>query len=119
MAETYCICKNSSGSATTIKGSSLPIPTIRNDRSHRVGGIGSILEEYICTNGGTTNECRIAIPKDKNDQDVIHDLKRMPRRDLIQLFLYCDVPHDLNEISGDWDGILLDNNSILVSTTAY
>lgn len=101
MAETYYICRPPS------VGLPFSIP--------RLGGNNCmILEEYMSINE-KTNECRIAIPQNKSDQDVIHDLKQMPRRDLIKLFLYCTVPNDLDEICGNWDGTLLNNNFILVS----
>ncbi len=54
------------------------------------------------------------VPQGFSSEDVIEDLRSMSRKDLLTLFKYCDPPDDLNEIEGEWDGILLDNNFVLV-----
>lgn len=107
MAETYYICSSSTIGTTT--GVATPSNNVNSN---------SILEEYISMNENI-NECNVAIPQHKTDRDVIHDLKQMPRRDLIRLFLHCDVPNDLSEVCGDWDGILLNNNYILTSVSNF
>jgi hypothetical protein len=55
------------------------------------------------------------VPIGKTEQDVIHDLQCMNRRDLLTVFKHCHVvPHDQSSIEGEWDGILLNNNLVLV-----
>ena len=46
---------------------------------------------------------------------IIHNLKQMSRKELLELFLKCEPPTDLNDVLGSWDGILLQNNLVLVS----
>ena len=55
----------------------------------------------VCTNGKCSTE-------------ILEDLKKMKRKDLLLLFLLCDAPLDEKDIHGDWDGVLLNNNSVLV-----
>jgi hypothetical protein len=103
MAETCYICSTRESSATTTGG----VPSVDDPFfiPRLSGSNNGILEEYISMNENT-KECRLIIPQDKSDQDIIHDLKqRMPRRDLMKLILCCTQPNDLGEICGDWDGI--------------
>ena len=53
----------------------------------------------------------------KSTDDIVQELQRMKRKDLIQLFLHCEAPSpkELDALKGSWDGTLLDNNSVLVS----
>jgi hypothetical protein len=117
MAETHRILLSTTDDATlATHGNSrykLQAPAVFQKHSNNRGK-NSILHQYISV-PNPTGKCVIHIPTDKKDHDVIHDLKQMSRKDLITLFLHCDVPNDIDEIRGDWDGILLSNNFILVS----
>ena len=55
------------------------------------------------------------VPHGKTKSGVINDLKSMKRKDLVRLFKHCDAPDDLSMIEGEWDGLLLNNNLVLVS----
>lgn len=57
----------------------------------------------------------ISIPIGKSRDDVLNDLKSMRRKDILSLFQHCEVPDDFNTIQGEWDGLLLNNNLVLVS----
>jgi hypothetical protein len=53
--------------------------------------------------------------KSSSSSDIIHNLKKMSRKELLELFLKCEPPTDLDDVLGSWDGILLQNNFVLVS----
>ena len=61
-----------------------------------------------------SNKCCVKVPEGKSKDDILQDLQTMNRRELLTLFKHCDVPDDLDIIEGDWDGILLNNNLVLV-----
>lgn len=71
-----------------------------------------LLAQYI-----SKNDCGnlIVCPQGKCSTEILEDLKKMKRKDLLLLFLLCDAPLDEKDIHGDWDGVLLNNNSVLVS----
>lgn len=70
-----------------------------------------LLTQYISSNDSGN---LIVCPKGKCSTEIIEDLKKMKRKDLLLLFLLCDAPLDEKDIHGDWDGVLLNNNSVLV-----
>jgi len=70
----------------------------------------SILSTYLSMDD--SGKKKVSIPDSKSTDDIIDDLKAMERKDLLKLFLYCEAPDDTTE--GDFDGILLNNNEILV-----
>ena len=47
----------------------------------------------------------------KSSADAVQDLQSMKRKELLELFLNSDAPKSVQEIIGDWDGLLLENNS--------
>lgn len=49
---------------------------------------------------------------------TISQIKSMKRQDLLHLYLSsnCYVPSSLKDISGEWDGFLLDNNGLLMNS---
>lgn len=54
-------------------------------------------------------------PSDSTEA-VISKAKSMKRKDLLELYFNSRGPTDLQEIKGEWDGCLLDNQSwIMVS----
>lgn len=71
-----------------------------------------LLAQYISKNDSGN---LIVCPKGKCSTEIIEDLKKMKRKDLLLLFLLCDAPLEEKDIHGDWDGVLLNNNSVLVS----
>jgi len=73
----------------------------------------SLLQKYITCD----KEGRIMLSIDSkvvSSQEIVNDLQHMSRKDLLRLFLLCDSHVDEKEIIGEWDGILLNNNSVLV-----
>jgi hypothetical protein len=71
---------------------------------------GGILQQYI---NPTTSEIQIA--KSKSTNDIVNDLSKMKRKELLTLFLLCEAPKQRADLEGSWEGILLDNNYVLVS----
>ena len=82
----------------------------------------SILSQYVSSSN------TLAIPN-KSSKEIISDLEQLKRRELMELFLLCDAPTDEDMKSnakakakdscdsrygGVWDGILMDNNEIMV-----
>jgi len=79
-------------------------------------GNHEIMQQYLnvpMVDGTTT----ASAPNGKSSDDVIQDLKKLKRNELLTLFLHCDDVTDssLKEIQGNWDGILLDNNGIVMT----
>ena len=64
------------------------------------------------------NNVKIKIPNGKSKDEVIQDFQRMSRKELLILFQYCDDvltdDYDLSDIQGSFDGVLLNNNLVLV-----
>lgn len=110
--------------ATTLHGIHSPKSKNASRRRKR-----RILDEYISVNPTTEGEGKysISIPNSKTDEEIINDLKQMSRKDLMTLFLCCNIDYHqeheddvlLDEIRGDWDGILLNNNFILTSVSNF
>lgn len=71
-----------------------------------------LLAQYISKNDSGN---LIVCPQGKCSTEILEDLKKMKRKDLLLLFVLCDAPLDEKDIHGDWDGVLLNNNSVLVS----
>ena len=82
----------------------------------------SILSQYVSSSN------TLAIPN-KSSKEIISDLEQLKRKELMELFLLCDAPTDEDMKSkakakakdscdsrygGVWDGILMDNNEIMV-----
>ncbi len=70
----------------------------------------SILSTYLSIDD--SGKRIVSVPDSKSTDDIIDDLRVMERKDLLKLFLHCDAPDGTTE--GDFDGILLNNNAILV-----
>ena len=76
----------------------------------------SLMNDATAT--ATANETYVNLQSiSKSTDDIVQELQRMKRKDLIQLFLHCEAPSpkELDALKGSWDGTLLDNNSVLVS----
>ena len=57
---------------------------------------------------------------DVSDEDqVLTTLQSLPRRDLIKLFLSSTAPSNVQDIQGEWNGILLKNNAVLTTVTGF
>ncbi len=69
-----------------------------------------IFQQYINPSCSKLN-----IPTSKTTEDILQDLQHMRRRDLLKLYILCDAPEETKRIKGLWQGILLDNNPVLVS----
>ena len=75
------------------------------------------LSQYLGYDSNNSDKATtVLMPSDKSTEEIIQDLQRMRRKDLLTLFLHCDAPEDHGVmLQGSWDGILLNNNSVLVS----
>jgi len=73
----------------------------------------SILSCYLQTD--TNGPPNASIPTDKTTSEVIRDLERMKRDELFTLFLSCVPPTELKQIQGEWDGLLLENNGLVMT----
>ena len=71
---------------------------------------GGILQQYL---NPTSSEIQVA--KSKSTDDIVNDLSQMKRKELLTLFLLCEAPKQRADLEGSWEGILLDNNYVLVS----
>jgi hypothetical protein len=70
----------------------------------------AILQQYI-----DPSNSEMQVPSSKNTEDIIEDLRQMKRQELLKLFMLCEAPKETEILQGSWDGILLNNNQILVS----
>lgn len=51
---------------------------------------------------------------------TVKEIQSLPRHELLRLYLYtCEPPADLSEIDGDWNGVLLDNGSVLTRVSGF
>lgn len=57
-------------------------------------------------------------PVGKTTREVIRDLERMKREELLTLFLSCTAPTELTQIQGEWDGTLLENNGVVMTNVS-
>ena len=57
-------------------------------------------------------------PPEKSVDDVLRDLRSMSRSELLNLFLRCPAPRDAAAAAGEWDGTLLDNGGIVMSSAS-
>lgn len=86
-------------------------------------GGSKLLNEYV--QESSSNIGLTASAPDKSTEQVISDLKKMKRKDLISLFLHLPAPAILADnntgkgISGEFDGILLDNGIIMTSVANF
>lgn len=75
--------------------------------------------EFTCSNDNISDDSsdsvnKIVAPHGRSKDDVLEDLKSMKRKELLTLFRYCDTPDDLRVLEGEWDGVLLNNNYVMV-----
>ena len=76
----------------------------------------AIFQQYLKTDGsGEQVGMTIHVPREKSSKEIVDDLSKMNKKELIALFLLCDAPEELALVEGSWDASLLDNNPILVS----
>ena len=55
-----------------------------------------------------------------NIEMAMDKIQTMKRKDLLQLYLSCHGPQQLQQIQGEWNGILLDNdNWVMVRTKVH
>jgi len=76
----------------------------------------SILSCYLQPN--KDGSPKASVPIDKTSSEVMRDLERMKRDELIALFLSCASPTELKQIQGEWDGRLLDNNGLVLTNVS-
>lgn len=60
----------------------------------------------------------IPMPEDtlSSTEATIGYLQSLSREDLLRVFLCCSPPSDTAKLSGEWDGILLNNNNLGMTT---
>jgi hypothetical protein len=47
--------------------------------------------------------------------EMVKHLQSLNRQELLELFKSCEVPADLSDIEGEWDGVLLENNGLIMT----
>lgn len=71
------------------------------------------------SNDGTASSFSSANDDDAGADAVcltLSQIKAMKRQELIRLYLSskCEAPKQLSDIAGEWDGLLLDNNGLIM-----
>ena len=85
-------------------------PAPANSRT-ATGRQSPILEQYISSTDG-----KVCAPPNKSVDDVVSDLQRLRRSELIELWMNCEAPaQNMKSVDGDWNGVLLDNNGLLMT----
>eukprot|EP00563_Minutocellus_polymorphus_P011055 CAMPEP_0181070906 /NCGR_PEP_ID=MMETSP1070-20121207/27735_1 /TAXON_ID=265543 /ORGANISM="Minutocellus polymorphus, Strain NH13" /LENGTH=233 /DNA_ID=CAMNT_0023151821 /DNA_START=139 /DNA_END=836 /DNA_ORIENTATION=- len=70
-----------------------------------------ILGQYISSTDG-----KICAPSDKSVDDIVSDLQQLRRSEFLELWMGCEAPpQNMKSVDGDWNGVLLDNNGILMT----
>jgi len=68
-----------------------------------------VLEQYM-------EDGKICAPSDKSVKDIVSDLQQLRRSELMELWLACEAPpQNMKSMDGDWNGVLLDNNGMLMT----
>ena len=87
----------------------------REDQTAGVVNQSPLLQKYISSD--ERGSLSLLVPKDRTSNDIVQDLKQMKRKELLTLFLLCEKPTaEKDALLGSWDGSLLNNNSVLVSS---
>mmetsp|Transcript_11270 Transcript_11270/g.27127 ORF Transcript_11270/g.27127 Transcript_11270/m.27127 type:complete len:233 (-) Transcript_11270:51-749(-) len=58
------------------------------------------------------------LPSTDHALKTVEDLHSLNRLELLQLFSAGEVPTDLSAIEGEWEGELLDNNGVIMTTVS-
>lgn len=57
---------------------------------------------------------RFKIQPSESTENIVNQLHSFKRKELLELYLQSTAPIDVMEIQGEWDGDLLDNNSMIM-----
>lgn len=60
----------------------------------------------------------LQLPSTADPTKTVEHLHSLNRLELLQLFSVCDIPSDLSEIEGEWEGELLENNGVVMTTVS-
>lgn len=110
--ETFSICSPSNNSNVFKDPSSILNHYLQEHDNNKNDGTSTCSD--IDNGNLISNKYFVKVPEGKSKLEILQDLQTMNRRELVTLFKHCDVPDDLGAIEGDWDGILLNNNLVLV-----
>jgi hypothetical protein len=61
------------------------------------------------------NQMHLPSANVESSSDMVKHLQSLNRQELLELFKASEVPADLSDIEGEWDGVLLENNGILMT----
>jgi hypothetical protein len=53
-------------------------------------------------------------PIDLQMPTTVTQLAVLNRRQILEIYKQCEVPNDISDLQGEWNGMLLKNNAILV-----
>jgi hypothetical protein len=70
--------------------------------------------------GGSSGEIENLLPVGicSNPETTVNHLQSLKRKELVDLFCSSSAPSDLSEISGEWNGYLLENNGIIMTMSS-
>ena len=60
----------------------------------------------------------LRLPSTEDPTRTVEYLHSLNRRELLQLFSHCEAPSDLSGIEGEWEGELLENNGVIMTTVS-
>ena len=61
----------------------------------------------------------LSIDESMTSKEIVEDLNRMKRGDLLKLFALCNAPQKRKEVCGSYDGTLLNNNIVLTAVSGF
>jgi len=93
--------------------SSLPYPLPKS--SSPVGS--PLLQKY--TRVDPHENVVLSIDERMPSKEIVVDLNRMKRGDLLKLFALCDAPQNRKEVCGSYDGTMLNNNIVLTAVSGF
>ena len=68
-----------------------------------------VLEQYL-------EDGKICAPSDKSVEDIVSDMQQLRRSELMEFWMACEAPpQNMKSMDGDWNGVLLDNNGVLMT----
>lgn len=91
-----------------------------NERSEQISTMLGVNQPNVLV--ASTAAVHGSIAEEENSTNpsiILRNLQSLSRHDLLQTFLASAPPTSLESIQGEWNGILLNNNAVLTTVTAF
>lgn len=96
----------------------LPFATAAVSSILALSSVTNMLQTVRFVNGQSQKEVSTPIVGGENNNRIIQRLEQLDRIELLQVFRnQCKAPESFKDLSGEWEGILLDNNGVIMVST--